>query len=44
MTPPSGADVINEIVVPAVPLAWSVSLIGLALFFILGVALSDRGR
>jgi hypothetical protein len=44
MTPPPGAHVINEIVVPAVPFAWSVLLIGLALFLILCVALSDRGR
>jgi hypothetical protein len=44
MTPPPGVHVINEIVVPAVPFAWSVLLIGLALFFILCVALSDRGR
>ena len=44
MTPPSGAQVIKEIVVPAVPFAQSVLLIGLAFFFILCVGLSDRGR
>jgi hypothetical protein len=42
MTLPPGVHVINEIVVPAVPFAWSVSLIGLALFLLLCVALSDR--
>ena len=44
MTPPPGAHVINEIVVPAVPFAWSVSLIGLALLLLFCIALSDRRR
>jgi hypothetical protein len=44
MTPPPGAHVIDEIVVPAVPFAWSVLLIGLALSLLLCVALSDRLR
>ena len=44
MTPPPSTHAINEIVVPAVPFAWSVLLIGLALFLLLCVALSDRRR
>ena len=44
MTPPPDAHAINEIVVPAVPFAWSVLLIGLALFLLLCVTLSDRQR
>jgi hypothetical protein len=44
MAPPAGAHVIDEIIVPAVPFAWSVLLIGLALFLILFVALSDHRR
>jgi hypothetical protein len=39
VTPPLGADVINEIAVPAVPFAWSVLLIGLAVFILFCVAL-----
>ena len=34
MIPPLGAQVINEIVVPAVPFAVSMLLIGLALFLL----------
>jgi hypothetical protein len=44
MTPPPGAHVIDEIVVPVVPFAWSVLLIGVALLLVLVVALSDRRR
>ena len=44
MSPPPGAHVINEIVVPVIPFAWSVLLIGVALFVVLVVALSDRRR
>ena len=44
MTPPPGAHVIDEIVVPVIPFAWSVALIGVALVLVLVVALSDRRR
>jgi hypothetical protein len=44
VTPPPGAHVIDEIVVPAVPFAWSVLLIGLALLLLFCVALSERRR
>jgi hypothetical protein len=44
MTPLPGAYVISEIVVPAVPFAWSVFLIGLALLLLFCVALSGRRR
>lgn len=42
MIPPPGAQVINEIVVPAVPFVVSVLLIGLALGLLFCIALSDR--
>ncbi len=44
MTPPSDAHVINEIIVPAIPFAWSVLLIGLALLLVLVIALSECRR
>jgi hypothetical protein len=44
MNPLPGARVISEIVVPAVPFAWSVLLIGLAVCLLFCVALSDRRR
>jgi hypothetical protein len=44
MTPPPGAHIISEIVVPAVPFALSMLLIGLALLLLFCIALSDRRR
>jgi hypothetical protein len=44
MTPPTGAHVITEFVVPAVPFAWSVLLISIATFLVLCIALLDRNR
>jgi hypothetical protein len=44
MTPPPEAHVINEIIVPAIPFAWSVLLIGLDLLFVLVIALSECRR
>jgi hypothetical protein len=44
MTPPPGAHVITEFVVPAVPFAWSVLLIATATFLVLCIALLDRNR
>ena len=42
MTLPLGDYVINEMVIPAVPFSLSVLLIGLALFLLRSVALSDH--
>ena len=44
MIPPLGAQVINEIAVPAVPFAVSILLIGLTLFLPVCDTLSDRRR
>jgi hypothetical protein len=44
MISPLCARVINEIAVPAVPLAVSILLIGLTLFLPVCVTLSDRRR
>jgi hypothetical protein len=44
MTLPLGDYVINEMVIPVVPFSLSVLLIGLALFLLLSVALSDHSR
>ena len=42
MTPPPGAHIINEIVVPAVPFALSMLLIGLRVVLLVCIALSER--
>jgi len=44
MTPPLGAHVITEFVVPAAPFAWSVLLIAFATFLVLCFVLFDRNR
>ena len=44
MTPPAGAYIITEFVVPAVPFAASVLLICIAMFLVLCMAVPDRNR